>query len=318
MRWPVWGAGIARDGGIGVGVGAFSGLFGVGGGIILVPVLVLLGVTQKRAQATSLVMITLAATTGGLAYAQAGMVAWSPALPIIVGGLTGTWLGTALMQRTPDRWLQAAFALLLLAAAVRLAWPGPSPTVSDLPGLSPLVWLGYLTAGAAMGLLSAFLGVGGGIILIPTLIAAFGFTQVLAAGTSLIVMVPIALLGALRLTAAGHTDWPRGLGLGVGAAGGAIIGASLALLLPIGVLQRGFAAVLLVAAAQLAWRALGRRDEHPGPGRAEGDDVLQHADAADLDDDPVPLPEGEVQPGHDARPGREDGPAGEPVLPAQI
>lgn len=245
-----------RDAGIGVLVGVFSGAFGVGGGLILVPVLVLLlGVAQKRAQATSLVMIVLAAATGGATYALAGSVSWGAAPALIAGGLMGTWLGTSIVRRTPDRWLQLAFALLLIIAAVRLAWPQPVVAAGNEPALSLPLLLGYLSAGAAMGLLSAFLGVGGGIILIPVLIAFFGFSQTLAAGTSLIVMVPIALLGAIRLSRDGYTDWQRGLGFGVTAAIGAVIGANLALTVPTSLVQRAFAVVLVIAAAQLAWRA---------------------------------------------------------------
>lgn len=254
MRGPTgaW----TRDAAIGVLVGVFSGAFGVGGGLILVPVLVLLlGVAQKRAQATSLVMIILAAATGGATYALSGSVAWAAAPALIAGGLVGTWLGTTIVRRTPDRWLQFAFALLLIIAAVRLAWPQPMAAVGNEPDLSLPLLLGYLIAGAAMGLLSAFLGVGGGIILIPVLIAFFGFSQTLAAGTSLMVMVPIALLGAIRLSRDGYTDWKRGLGFGATAAVGAVAGANLALTLPTQLVQRAFAIVLLIAAAQLAWRA---------------------------------------------------------------
>jgi uncharacterized membrane protein YfcA len=247
---------LVRDLGLGVLVGVFSGLFGVGGGIILVPILVLVfHIAQKRAQATSLVMVAIAAVTGALTYAFGDSVAWLPALPLAVGGIVGTWIGTTFVRRTPDRWLQFGFAALLIVAALRMMWGGLSDQQSVLVELTPPVVIGYLTAGLAMGLLSAFMGVGGGVIVIPILVTFFGFSQQLAAGTSLAVMIPIALLGAVRLTRAGHTDWPQGTRIGIGAAVGAIGGASLALVASGAILQFGFALLLLFAAAQMIRKA---------------------------------------------------------------
>lgn len=248
---------LLRDLAIGVLVGVFSGLFGVGGGIVLIPILVLaLHVAQKRAQATSLVMVSIAAATGAITYAFGSSIAWEAVVPLIAGGLTGTWLGTAVVKRTPDKWLQLAFAVLLVIAAVRMVWAGTNPTESTPVALTAVIAAGYVLAGLAMGLLSAFLGVGGGVIVIPLLVALFGFPQQLAAGTSLIVMIPIALMGAWRLTRAGHTDWSQGSRIGVGAAFGAVAGASLALVTNQSVLQIGFAILLLFAAFQMTRKAL--------------------------------------------------------------
>lgn len=107
-----------------------------------------------------------------------------------------------------------------------------------------------------MGLLSSFLGVGGGVILVPILVTLFGFPQQLAAGTSLIVMIPVTLLGALRLTKSGFTNWSQGLRIGSAAAVAAIAGAALALVAEAAILQLGFALVLLLAGSQMIWRAL--------------------------------------------------------------
>ena len=98
---------MARDLLIGFSVGAFSGAFGVGGGIILVPVLVLLlHMQRKNAQATSLVTVTFAAIAGFSTYALADFVAWIPAAFILIGGLTGSLLGSSVVKRTPDYRLQ--------------------------------------------------------------------------------------------------------------------------------------------------------------------------------------------------------------------
>ena len=243
---------MARDLLIGFGVGAFSGAFGVGGGIILVPILVLLlHMQQKRAQATSLVMVALAATAGFITYAFAGFVAWVPAAFILIGGLAGSWLGSSVVKRTSDYRLQIAFGLLLIAVAVRLFWPTTTTAVSTLPTIEFAAALGYVASGLAMGLLSALFGIGGGIILIPIVVTIFGFSQQLAAGTSLAVMAPIAIFGAWRQSRTGATDWSIGLRFGIASIPGGVVGAAIAVSLTGSVVRTAFAIVLTLIGVRM-------------------------------------------------------------------
>jgi uncharacterized protein len=255
----------AADLGIGTGVGAFSGAFGVGGGIILVPFLVLVRhVPQKTAAATSLVLVAMAAAAGAVRYALNGDVAWLPAAVILVGGLAGAWVGAHVMQRSPSAVLQLAFAAVLMVAGVRLLWPTADTVdgTASLPDLTLGLAVGYVAAGLGMGLLSALFGIGGGILLIPILVTLFGYGQHLASGTSLAVMVPIALLGAIRLTRPGLTQWGDGVRLGIGAVVGALVGASVALAISGSVLQIAFGILMLVVAVQMGLR--GWRGRRPG------------------------------------------------------
>lgn len=245
---------LFRDLLIGVGVGVFSGALGVGGGILLVPYLVLLlSMAQKRAQATSLVMVAMAAAAGAVTYALAQSVAWLPAGFIVIGGLFGALLGSYVVQRTPDNRLQIAFGVLLIIVAIRLLFPtSVDVTTSDaLPALSPSLTAAYILIGVAMGALSALFGIGGGILLIPMLVTGFGFGQQFAAGTSLAVMVPIALFGALRLTKPGLTDWRLGIRFGLGSIFGAVAGAGIALTVPGDALRWVFAIVMIIVAARM-------------------------------------------------------------------
>lgn len=248
----------AADLGVGAGVGAFSGAFGVGGGILLVPFLVLVRkVPQKQAQATSLVLVAMAAAAAAVRYALSGEVAWLPAAVILVGGLAGAWLGAHLVQRSPSGLLQALFGALLVVAGIRMLWEDGSAadSTATLPELTLGLTTGYLAAGLGMGLLSALFGIGGGILLVPILVAGFGYGQHLAAGTSLAVMVPISLVGALRLTRPGYTQWREGFRFGLGAIVGALVGASVALALSGSVIQTAFGVLMFVVGGQMAWRA---------------------------------------------------------------
>ena len=250
MKNPV--AFWARDLGLGLVVGVFSGFFGVGGGIILVPILVLLfRMGQKSAQATSLVAVGLGAVSGAITYALGESVVWASVGFVVAGGLLGTWLGSLVVVKIRARWLQVAFALLLVVVALRLILGAEAVGASGVVDLTVQSIVGYLVAGAAMGFFSALLGIGGGVIIIPLLVVFFGFTPQLAAGTSLVVMVPLALFGAWRLSSSGATQWGQGLRLGAGAVIGAVVGASVALVVAPEAMGVAFAAVLLVAAIQM-------------------------------------------------------------------
>lgn len=243
---------VARDLLIGFGAGAFSGAFGVGGGIILVPLLVLLlHLSQKQAQATSLVTVSFAAAAGVFTYALADYVAWLPAAFLLAGGVAGSLLGSSLVRRTSDARLQIGFGLLLIGVAVRLLWPTVSMQSGDLPNLTVLVAIAYVVSGLAMGVLSALFGIGGGIIVIPILVTVFAFPQQLAAGTSLAVMAPIAIVGAWRQTRTGATNWPLGLRLGIASVPGGILGAAVAVSVSGDLVRVLFAIVIASAGIQM-------------------------------------------------------------------
>jgi uncharacterized membrane protein YfcA len=107
--------------GIGVGAGVLSGLFGVGGGIILVPAMVLLaGMAQQRASATSLASIVPIAAVGALIFGSANSVDLPAALVLTVGSLVGVQIGTRLMARIGDDRLRIGFAVFMIAVALTM------------------------------------------------------------------------------------------------------------------------------------------------------------------------------------------------------
>jgi uncharacterized protein len=107
--------------GIGLVAGFFSALFGVGGGIVIVPLLVLLlAFDQRRASATSLAAILVSSVAGAVTYAFHGEVKPGAAALVGIPAVIGVLAGTALQQRVPVQKLSYGFALLLAAVGVRL------------------------------------------------------------------------------------------------------------------------------------------------------------------------------------------------------
>jgi len=122
---------------IGVIVGVFSGLFGVGGGIIMVPFLVVIaGFTQHMAQGISLAVIIPTALAGASRYFHGGNLNLGVALLLCVGSIPAARLGADLAQRLPQSTLRAGFALFMVAVAARIM-PSASPrSMSLLLGMS--------------------------------------------------------------------------------------------------------------------------------------------------------------------------------------
>jgi uncharacterized membrane protein YfcA len=239
----------------GVVGGLLSGLFGIGGGIIMVPMLISVArMDQRHAAATSLVAIIPTAIAGSLTYLANGQIDLIAGLIIAVGAVGGAIIGSALLKRIPLVWLRWMFIALTLAVAVRMVLI--VPVRGEQLELDWLLALGYLALGLVMGVASGLFGIGGGIIAVPSLIAIFGMSDLIAKGTSLIVMIPTGITGTINNVRNKLVDVRAGLVVGVAATLGAIPGVSLALLLTPRVSAILFAALLVVAAIQLTIKAI--------------------------------------------------------------
>jgi uncharacterized membrane protein YfcA len=107
---------------LGLAAGVAAGTFGVGGGILFVPALVALGLTQVEAGATSLLAIVPTVGAAVLRQHAFGTVRWRAALTIGAASIAGVEVGVRVATSLPERTLRVLFALLLLAVAAQLAW----------------------------------------------------------------------------------------------------------------------------------------------------------------------------------------------------
>jgi uncharacterized membrane protein YfcA len=235
---------------VGLGAGFLSGLFGVGGGILIVPGLVLvLGMEQRLAHGTSLGAILPIAAAGVVGYALEGAVDWSAGGLIIIGAIGGAVVGARLLGRTPDRTLRLAFAAFLFATAVRLLVNTPAPS-----GRGPLsVWLGVglVALGVVSGLLAGLLGVGGGVIIVPVLVVLFAVPDPVAKGTSLLVIIPTAMSGTVVNLRRRNIDVRVAAIVGLIGAGAAYGGSKLATNIGSHLSSVLFAALLLAVSVRL-------------------------------------------------------------------
>lgn len=239
----------------GAAAGATAGLFGVGGGVVIVPILVILaGFEQRRAHATSLGAIVVISAAGVVGYVSAGEVHWSIAAAMTVGGLVGAPSGAAVLNRLPSGLLQRAFAVVLLATAVRVVL-GDVATTASAVGLSgPVTTAAFVLLGLAGGFVAGVMGVGGGIVTVPALSLIAGMPLLLAKGTSLAVIAPTALVGSLRNRKHGSIDRRAAALVGGGGVMAAYIASLVSLDLDPQVSAVSFAALLVVTAYRLVRR----------------------------------------------------------------
>lgn len=223
--------------------GVLSSLFGIGGGIVLVPVLhYLLGFAWVDATQLSLVAIMVQSPTGVWQHARRGAVDWRVAVPLAVAGLLGVLLGDALQPRIAVPWLKVLFAVLMGLAALRLAVPQP-PVAEQarrlgLPGLAAL--------GLFAGVIAKLLGIGGGLVTVPILTLT-GLPVHLAVGSSLVPVFTNAAVASAQAFAQGLA-WLPAVPLASGALVGVPFGAALAHAMKEQGLRRVFAAGLVLAA----------------------------------------------------------------------
>lgn len=201
---------------VGIAAGILSGLFGIGGGTIIVPALALwLGMPQRLAAGTSVAAILPTAVVGSISYAVQGNVDWVAALCLAIGIVAGAQLGTYLLARLPVSALQWAFMGFLVVVIITL-WL-VVPQREDEIGINVLTASMLILTGFVTGVLSGVLGVGGGVIVVPVLMFFFGANDLTAKGSSLVMMIPGSISGTLGNSRRKNVDLRAALIVGAAA-----------------------------------------------------------------------------------------------------
>jgi uncharacterized protein len=237
----------------GLAIGLVVGSVGGGGAILALPILVyVLGEGVSQASTASLIVVALAAGLGGGALAWHGDVCWRIALYFAAAAAIGAVGGTAVGSAVDPAALILAFVPVMLAAAAA-TWRRAGAAVGDDGGECPETRLRTMAlAGAGVGVLTGFFGVGGGFLIVPALTAGLGMSvrQAIASSLVIITLTALAALGS-HLAAGVDLDVPITALLAGSTAAGALLGTSLGRRLPQEVLARAFAIVVTALAAFL-------------------------------------------------------------------
>lgn len=257
--------GLARAALVGLVAGFLSGMFGVGGGILIVPALVLaLGFDQRLAHGTSLAAVLPIAASGLIAFTVEDKVDWAVALALAVGAVAGAVIGTHVLHLLPHRTLALGFGLLLLATAARLLLDHSS--ADGRSGLTVLSVVALVVLGLATGVLAGLLGVGGGIVMVPAMVVLFGIPGAVAKGTSLAVILPTSVMGTIRNRKRQNADLRVAAAVGLTGVVSSFPAGLIATRLDETVSSILFATLLVVVAAKMLWDL--SRERRPAPAGA--------------------------------------------------
>ena len=271
---------------VGVLIGIASGLLGIGGGTVMVPIFRLaFGMSATMSTATSLFAIIPTSISGAISHAKGETCI--PALGIAagLGGACLSPVGVWLAQLSPDWLVMFAAALIIGYSAINMfkkafkLRPGGAPATGvDAAAAASLTSSGdaaaaaptaddsslsrkQLLQGAAIGLVaglaSGYVGVGGGFIMVPLMLSIIGIPMRKASGTSLIAVMILAIPGVIEQGIIGNINYLAGIAIVIGTIPGAVIGARLVTKVPERTLRLLFGCFLIVAAVMLVLNEVG-------------------------------------------------------------
>lgn len=231
---------------IGLITGAFGGLIGIGGGLIMIPLMVeVLKLTQHKAHGTSLVALVFTGLGGAITYALHGTIDIQAAILLALTAMCTAPVGARYTHALPGWKLKKYFGIFLIfCSAVLLLKPYLSDIIPAASGYTKI--LIFLVTGVFTGFLSGMMGVGGGTIMIPVMVILTGFSQHVAQGTSLLVMVPTGSIGAFTHWKLGNVATEILVGLIPGIICGTYLGGNFAYLFSDNILRLIFASAIVL------------------------------------------------------------------------
>ncbi|MCF3191858.1 sulfite exporter TauE/SafE family protein [Pseudomonas bubulae] len=242
-------------GALGIAMGALGGLFGIGGGLIAIPVLGLwFGLDQQLAQGTALAMSVPNVFLALYRYQQRNRINLRQALPLVLMSFCFAWLGAMLAVGVDARIIRWGFIVFLLGITLYnliKMYSSPAPPVAGSRYGWP--WFGVL--GAVAGTTGGLFGVGGAVVAAPVLTSVFGTTQVVAQGLSLALAAPSTAVTLLTYAAHDEVNWAMGVPMAIGGLLSISWGVKLAHALPERMLRGLYCGFLLLCAGLLALKA---------------------------------------------------------------
>lgn len=198
---------------LGLTVGVSSGLFGIGGGIIILPALVyLLKFDTRVAVGTSLLSVILPAIAGVVSYALEANVNLLMAVLLAAGSIVGAPIGSWLLSILPQRavkWGFIAFMILVIVSLFLVV-----PTRDSVVDIGWLFGAGLMALGLFTGVMSGLLGIGGGVIVVPLLVVLFKESDLVAKGTSLLMVIATGISGTVSNVMRKNVDLPAAFTIG--------------------------------------------------------------------------------------------------------
>ena len=207
---------------LGIGVGVLSGFFGIGGGTILVPILLLMGYDMKVAIGISIVQMVFSSVYGSFLNLKKGSLQFDTLLSIGLGGFSGALLSGWVVSALSSQTLEYIFLLFVVIALARMAY---KPALyKETRSAHPLV---LFLIGTMIGVFAISVGVGGSILLVPILVGFLHFELKKAISAGLFFVVFSSISGLISLSVAGQVAYLDGVVIGAASLIGVFAGVHL-------------------------------------------------------------------------------------------
>ena len=234
---------------LGFVAGVLGSMIGLGGGIIVVPVLTFAGFTPTLAASNSLFAAFSNAVASTISYSRQKRIEYSIGLKLGLLSIPGTILGAYISSDVTPGIFKILFGLVLVSSSIYIFLK--RRIESRQYNTSKQIMLLVIGASFFAGIISSFFGIGGGIIFVPLMMVAMGMGMKKAAPTSQLILLFASFSGLVTHSLLGHPDYFQSLLLAIGAFGGGLVGARLSLEIKERWLQILVSVVIIVAAIKL-------------------------------------------------------------------
>ena len=234
---------------LGFAAGVLGSIIGLGGGLVVVPVLTFFGFSPALAASNSLFAAFSNAVASTISYAKQKRIEYSLGLKLGLLSIPGTILGALISDQITPSLFKILFGILLVASSVYIY--SKRKIESKVYNTSKQVMVLAVAASFFAGIISSLFGIGGGIVFVPLMVIAIGLSMRLAAPTSQLILLFASASGMIVHSLLGHPDFYQALLLAVGAFGGGLVGSRLSVEIEEKKLKILVSAVMVVGAIKL-------------------------------------------------------------------
>jgi uncharacterized protein len=231
---------------VGLGAGTLGSILGVGGGIIMVPVLTFLNIPPTQAASTSLIAVLSTSVSSTIEYSRQKRIDYRLGLQMAACAVPGGVIGAVVSVFMPEGSFKLYFGILLMLTGLYITSKNSILRNDRAKKRSLSLRIAVFASSFGAGIMSSLFGVGGGIVFVPSMLLVLGLTMYRAAPTSQLILMITGFAGVLTHSVLGHPDYLHAIALSIGAFAGAQIGTRLSKFAQDLVLQR-LMGLLLVA-----------------------------------------------------------------------
>lgn len=212
---------------IGLIAGILGSMIGIGGGIIISPVLTFLGLTPPQVASTSLFAVSSTSVSSTIAYARSKKIQYMLGIKMALLSIPGAIIGSYFSTGIDPGYFKFLLAMILIGTGIYLMFRNSITNGNSFSLESIWIKIFFFSGTFVAGIISSLFGIGGGVIFVPLMIMIVGLTMHLAAPTSQFVLMITSLVGLIAHIILGNPEYLPAILLSAGAFGGAQIGSRL-------------------------------------------------------------------------------------------